>query len=104
MAGHPRPPPRFKSPPHGLSLLMSWPSPETPGGGPDEVGFGSARPPGRRWPRWPLVLAGTAVIAVAVVLALGRHPARPAPARTAGTVTQARRRPLRRRAGCGLLW
>ena len=68
---------------------MTWSDPE-PLGQPDEVGFGSTRPPRRHWPRgprgprgpggtrWPLILGGTAVIAVAVVLALGRPPARPA--------------------------
>ena len=57
---------------------MTWSDPE-PLGQPDEVGFGSPRPPRRHWPRrprWPLILAGAAVIAVAAVLALGRHPGR----------------------------
>jgi hypothetical protein len=93
---------------------MTWSSPESLGK-PDEVGFGAARPPGRRWPRsprwarwphwvrWPLILAGAAVIAVAAVLALGRHPARSAPARAAVTVTQAGHRLLGVRAGWELL-
>ncbi len=78
---------------------MTWSSPESMGE-PDEVGFGSARPPGRRWPRgpdwarWPLIFAGAVVIAVAAVLALGRHPARSDPARSAVTVTQASHRLL----------
>src|ERR1700722_10441569 len=87
---------------------MTWSSPESMGE-PDEVGFGSARPPGRRWPRgpdwarWPLIFAGAVVIAVAAVLALGRHPARSDPARSAVTVTQASHRLLGVRAGWGLL-
>jgi hypothetical protein len=67
---------------------MTWSSRESLGG-PDEVGFGSSRPPGRRWPRWPLILAGAGVIVAVVVLVLGRHPARPVPARAAVTVTEA---------------
>ncbi len=67
---------------------MTWSDPESLGQ-PDEVGFGSARPPRHHWPRgtrWlrgrrgPLILAGAVVIAAAVVLALGRHPAKPAQA------------------------
>jgi hypothetical protein len=87
---------------------MTWSSPESLGE-PDEVGFGSARPPGRRWPRgpgwvrWPLILAGAVVIAVAAVLALGRHPARSDPAPAAVTVTQAGHRLLGVRAGWDLL-
>src|SRR5580704_13557383 len=93
---------------------MTWSSPQSPGE-PDEVGFGSARPPGRRWPRgprwvrgpsWarrPLIIAGAVVIAVAAVLALGRHPARSDPARAAVTVTQAGHRLLGVRAGWELL-
>jgi hypothetical protein len=82
---------------------MPWSSAETLGGEPDEVGFGPARPPGRRWPRWPLILAGAAVIAVPVVLVLSRPPARPAPSRTAVTVTEAGHRLLGVRAGWELL-
>jgi hypothetical protein len=67
---------------------MTWSSPESLGGS-DEVGFGPARPPGRRWPRWPLILAGAAVIAVAAVLTLGRHPVQPAAAHSQVTVTEA---------------
>jgi hypothetical protein len=70
---------------------MTWSSPESLGGS-DEVGFGPPRPPGRRWPHWPhwpLIVAGAVVTAVAVVLVLGRHPAGPAPARAAVTVTEA---------------
>jgi len=87
---------------------MTWSSPESLGE-PDEVGFGSARPPARRWPRgprWarrPLILAGAAVIAVAAVLVLGRHPARSAPARATVTVTEAGHRLLGVRAGWELL-
>ena len=78
---------------------MTWSSPESLGE-PDEVGFGSARPPGRRWPSGPrwvrgaLILAGAIVIAVAAVLTLGRHPARSDAARAAVTVTQADHRLL----------
>ncbi|HEX9353598.1 MAG TPA: hypothetical protein VF933_07255 [Streptosporangiaceae bacterium] len=84
---------------------MTWSDPESLGQ-PDEVGFGSPRPPGRdwpHWPRWPLVLAGAAVIAVAVVLALGRHPAKPAQARAAVTVSEAGHRLLGVRAGWDLV-
>lgn len=81
---------------------MTWSSPETLGE-PDEVGSGSGRPPARGWPRWPLILAGAAVIVVAAVLVLGRHPARPARAHTAVTVTEAGHRLLGVRAGWELL-
>ena len=84
---------------------MTWSSPESLDG-PDEVGFGSARPPRRRWPRgprWPLILAGATVIAIAAVLVLGRHPARSAPARAAVTATEAGHRLLGVRAGWELL-
>ncbi len=87
---------------------MTWSSPESLGG-PDEVGFGSARPPGRRWlrgprwVRWPVILAGAVVIAVVAVLALGRHPARSDPAPAAVAVTQAGHRLLGVRDGWELL-
>jgi hypothetical protein len=81
---------------------MTWSSPESLGG-PDEVGFGSSRPPGRRWPRWPLILAGAGVIVAALVLVLGRHPARPVPARAAVTVTEAGHHLLGVQAGWELL-
>ena len=86
---------------------MTWSDPG-PLGQPDEVGFGSSRPPRRPWPRpprWPLILGGAAVIAVAVALALGRHPAKPAQAqgRAAVTVSQAGHRLLGVRAGWDLL-
>ena len=87
---------------------MNWPDPEPPGQA-DEVGFGSPRPPGHRWPgrpgwpRWPLVLAGAAAIGVAAVLAVGRHPARPAQAQAAVTVSEAGHRLLGVRAGWNLL-
>ena len=55
---------------------MTWSNPETLGGGDDEVGFGPARPPGRRGRRWPLILAGAVVIVAAAALGL-----RPAPRR-----------------------
>jgi len=61
---------------------MSWPAPETLGE-PDEIRFGSPRPPRRRWPRWPLILAGAAVIVVAAVLLLGRPAAKPIAAKPA---------------------
>jgi hypothetical protein len=82
---------------------MTWSSPQSPGE-PDEVGFGSSRPPRRRWPgsrwpggrwpgsrwaRWPLVLAGAAVVAAAAVLTLGRHPVKLSSAQSQVTVTQA---------------
>ncbi|MGO9221557.1 MAG: hypothetical protein ACLP5E_27930 [Streptosporangiaceae bacterium] len=54
---------------------MSWSAHETLGE-PDEVRFGSPRPPRRRWPRWPLILAGAVVIVVAAVLLLGRPAAK----------------------------
>jgi hypothetical protein len=78
---------------------MTWSNPETLGGEPDEVGFGPPRPPGRRWPRRPLILAGAVVIAAATVLVLGRHPARSAPAQPAVAVTEAGHRLLGVRAG-----
>jgi hypothetical protein len=87
---------------------MPWSSPESLGG-PDEVGFGPGRSPGRGWPRgprwvrWPLILAGAAVIAVAAVLVLGLHPASSAPARAAVTVTEAGHPLLGVRAGWELL-
>ncbi len=92
---------------------MTWSSPESPGE-PDEVGFGSARPPRVRWPgsrwprrsgwaRWPLILAGAAVIAVAAVLTLGRHPVKLAAAQSQVTVTEAGHRLLGVRAGWELL-
>ena len=90
---------------------MTWSDPESLGQ-PDEVGFGSPRPPGRhqprwpswpRWPRWPLILAGVALAAVAAVLALGRHPARPAQAQAAVTVSEAGHRLLGVRAGWDLV-
>ena len=95
---------------------MTWSDPE-PLGQPDEVGFGSPRPPRRHWPRWPrasrrplgtrwpLILAGAAVIAAAVVLALGRHPAKSAQARAqaAVTVSEAGHRLLGVRAGWDLV-
>jgi hypothetical protein len=82
---------------------MTWSDPETLGGGADEVGFGPPRPPGRRGPRWPLILAGAVVIAAAAALVLGRHPARSAPARTAVAVTEAGHRLLGVRAGWELV-
>jgi hypothetical protein len=84
---------------------MTWSSPESPGE-PDEVGFGSPRPPRRRWPRsprWPLILAGAAVIAAAAVLTLGRHPVKLASAQSQVTVTDAGHRLLGVRAGWELL-
>ena len=82
---------------------MTW-SPAETSGQPDEVGFGSPRPPRRRWPRWPLIAAGTIVIVVAAVLSLGgQHRARSAPAYAQVTVTQAGRRLLGVRAGWELL-
>ena len=66
---------------------------------------GSARP-GRRavaGRRWPLILAGAAVIAVAAVLTLGRHPVKLAGARSQVTVTEAGHRLLGVRAGWELL-
>jgi hypothetical protein len=81
---------------------MSWSAPETLGE-PDEVGFGPGRPPGRSRPRWPLIIAGAAVIAVAAILVLGRHLARSAPARPAVAVTDAGHRLLGVRAGWELL-
>ena len=73
---------------------MTW-SPAETSGQPDEVGFGAPRPPGRRWPRWPLIAAGAVVIVAAAVLSLGgQPPARPAPARAQVTVTQAGHRLL----------
>lgn len=90
---------------------MTWSSPESLGG-PDEVGFGPGRSPGRRWlrgprgprwVRWPLILAAAAVIAVAAVLTLGRPPARSAPAHAAVRVTEAGHRLLGVRAGWELL-
>jgi hypothetical protein len=83
---------------------MTWSSAESQGE-PDEVGFGSPRPPRRRWPRWPLILAGAgaAVIAVAAVLALGRHPVKLASAQSQVTVTDAGHRLLGVRAGWELL-
>lgn len=80
---------------------MTWSSPESVGES-DEVGFGSSRPPGRRWPRWPLILAGVAVIAVAAVLTVSRHP-RPAAAHSRVTVTEAGHPLLGVRAGWELL-
>lgn len=82
---------------------MSWSDPETLGGSSDEVGFGPPRLPGRRWPRGPLVLAGAVVIAAAAVLALGRHPARSAPAQPAVAVTETGHRLLGVRAGWELV-
>ncbi len=81
---------------------MTWSSPESLGES-DEVGFGSPGPPGRRWPRWPLILAGAAVIAVAAVLTLGRHPVKLAGARSQVTITEAGHRLLGVRAGWELL-
>jgi hypothetical protein len=81
---------------------MTWSSPESVGES-DEVGFGPSRPPGRRWPRWPLILAGAAVIAVAAVLAVSRHPVRPAAAHAQVTVTEAGHPLLGVRAGWELL-
>lgn len=84
---------------------MTW-SPAESLGEPDEVRFGSARPPRRRrprWPRWPLILAGAAVIVVVAVLTLGRHPVKPASARSQVTVTEAGHRLLGVRAGWELL-
>ena len=98
---------------------MTWSSPEDPGG-PDEVGFGSDRPPGPRWlrgprwlpgpggprwVRWPVILAGAVVVAVVAVLALGRHPARSASpsAPAAVAVTEAGHRLLGVRDGWELL-
>ena len=96
---------------------MTWSSPESPGE-PDEVGFGSARPPrvrwpggrwpggrgpGSRWARWPLILAGAAVIAVAAVLTLGRYPVKLSSAQYHVTVTQAGHRLLGVRGGWELL-
>lgn len=82
--------------------VMTWSSPESLGES-DEVGFGSPGPPGRRWPRWPLILAGAAVIAVAAVLTLGRHPVKLAGARSQVTITEAGHRLLGVRAGWELL-
>lgn len=82
---------------------MTWSNPETLGGEPDEVGFGPGRPPGRHWPRRPLILAGAVVIAAATVLVLGRHPARSAPAQPAVAVTEAGHRLLGVRAGWELV-
>ncbi len=81
---------------------MSWSSPESLGQS-DEVGFGSPRPPGRPWPRWPLILAGAAVIAVAAVLTLGQHPVKSAAAHSQVTVTEAGHRLLGVRAVWELL-
>ena len=81
---------------------MTWSSPDGPGE-PDEVGFGSPRPPRRRWPRGPLILGGAAVIAVAAVLTLGRHPVKPVPAHLQVTVTEVGHRLLGVRAGWELL-
>src|SRR5580692_10908908 len=91
---------------------MTWSSPESPGE-PDEVGFGSARPPrirwpggrwpGSRWARWPLILAGAAVIAVAAVLTLGRYPVKLSSAQSPVTVTQAGHRLLGVRGGWELV-
>jgi hypothetical protein len=100
---------------------MTWSDPEA-AGQPDEVGFGSARPPrrhwprrppappaprGPRWPRWPLILAGAAAVAAAAVLALGRHPPRTAQAQAhvqaTVTVSEAGHRLLGVREGWELL-
>ena len=85
---------------------MTWSSPDGLGE-PDEVGFGSSRPPRRRWPhgpRGPLILAGAAVIAVAAVLTLARHPVKPAPqAHSQVMVTGVGHRLLGVRAGWELL-
>ncbi len=80
---------------------MTWPDPGPPGQA-DEVAFGSPQPGRRRpgWPRWPLVLAGAAAIGVAVVLAVGRHPAQP---QAAVTVSEAGHRLLGVRAGWELV-
>ena len=93
-------PPRARSD----DIVMTWSSAESLGE-PDEVGFGSPRPPRRRWPRWPLILAGAgaAVIAVAAVLTLGRHPVKLASAQSQVTVTDAGHRLLGVRAGWELL-
>ena len=81
---------------------MTWSSPESLGEA-DEVGFGSPRPPGRHWPRWPLILAGAAVLAVAAVLIAGRHRVKPAAAPPPVTVTEAGHPLLGVRAGWELL-
>jgi hypothetical protein len=86
---------------------MTWTSPDSLGE-PDEVGFGSSRPPsgrwpGRRWPRWPLILAGAAVIAVVAVLTLGRHPVRLLSAQSPVAITQTGHRLLGVRGGWELL-
>jgi hypothetical protein len=80
---------------------MTWSSPESLGES-DEVGFGSSRPPGRRW-RWPLILAGAAAITAAGLFTLGRHPANSAAASSPVTVTEAGHRLLGVRAGWELL-
>jgi hypothetical protein len=91
---------------------MTWTSPESLGK-PDEVGFGSSRPPRGRWPggrwpggrrpRWPLILAGAAVIAVAAVLTLGRHPVKLLSAQSPVTITETGHRLLGVRGGWELL-
>jgi hypothetical protein len=86
---------------------MTWTSPGSLGE-PDEVGFGSGRPPGRRWPggrwpRWPLILAGAAVIAVAAALTLGRHPVKLVSAQSQVTVTEVGHRLLGVRGGWELV-
>ncbi len=84
---------------------MIWSSAESLGE-PDEVGFGSDRPPRHRWPgrpRWPLILAGVAVITVAALLTLGRHPVRSVSVQSQVTVTDVGHRLLGVRGGWELL-
>jgi hypothetical protein len=84
---------------------MTWSAAESLGE-PDEVGFGSDRPPRRRWSRWPrwsLTLAGAAVIAVAAVLTLGRHPVKSVSAQSQVRVTDVGHRLLGVQAGWELL-
>jgi hypothetical protein len=88
---------------------MTWTSPESLGE-PDEVGFGSSRPPRGRWPggrwpggRWPLILAAAAVIATAAVLTLGRHPVKLLSAQSPVAITETGHRLLGVRGGWELL-